>query len=79
LPTAAWTAYVALYEKARIRSGEVVLVTAGAGGVGGFAIQLAKLAGATVIATCSAKNFDIVKKLGADYAIDYNTEGMSIL
>lgn len=41
-------------------------------------MQLAKLAGLTVITTCSAKNFDYVKKLGADHAIDYNKEVMDI-
>jgi len=74
VPCAGWTAYKALYDKARIRAGETVVITAGAGGVGVFAIQLAKLAGAEVITTCSAKNFDIVKKLGADHCIDYTKD-----
>jgi len=74
LPTAGWTAYTALHDKARVRPGETILITAGAGGVGGFAIQLAKLAGLTVITTCSSKNIDHVKKLGADHVIDYTKE-----
>jgi len=74
LPTAGWTAYQVLYDKARIRKGETVVITAGSGGVGGFGIQLAKLAGANVITTCSAKNFEFVRKLGADHVIDYTKE-----
>jgi len=74
LPTACWTAYVALFEKVRARKGETVVITAGSGGVGGFAIQLAKIAGLTVISTCSSKNMGRVRTLGADYVIDYNNE-----
>jgi len=74
IPCAGWTAWVALHDKARIRKGETILVTSGAGGVGGFAIQLAKQAGCEVITTCSAKNFDHVKKLGADHCIDYTKD-----
>jgi len=73
-PIAAWTAYKALYDKVRIKSGETVLITAGSGGVGGYAIQLAKLVGANIITTCSPKNFDYVKHLGANHIIDYTTE-----
>ncbi len=68
------TAYVALFEKARVKSGETVLVTAASGGVGSFAVQLAKLHGLTVIATSSSKSFDLVKKFGADHVIDYSSE-----
>jgi len=74
IPCAGWTAWIALHDKARIRKGETVVITAGAGGVGGFAIQLAKQAGCEVITTCSAKNFEFVKKLGADHCIDYNKD-----
>jgi len=73
-PIAGWTAYKALYDKVRIKAGETVLITAGAGGVGGYAIQLAKLVGANIITTCSARNFDYVKHLGAHHVIDYNSE-----
>jgi len=74
LPTASWTAWVALHDKLRVRSGETILVTAASGGVGGYVVQLAKLSGLTVIGTCSSKNASYVKKLGADHVIDYNTE-----
>ncbi|MFT5335170.1 MAG: NADPH:quinone reductase-like Zn-dependent oxidoreductase [Halioglobus sp.] len=54
--------------------GQRILVHAGAGGVGSFAIQLLKLWGATVITTCSATNFEKVRSLGADLAIDYKAQ-----
>ena len=54
--------------------GQRILVHAGAGGVGSFAIQLLKLWGATVLTTCSAANLEKVKSLGADQAIDYKTQ-----
>ncbi len=57
------------------RRGETILIQGGAGGVAGFAIQLAKHIGATVITTASARNHDYVKSLGADRAIDYNARG----
>eukprot|EP01114_Cavostelium_apophysatum_P021496 TRINITY_DN751_c0_g1_i3.p1 TRINITY_DN751_c0_g1~~TRINITY_DN751_c0_g1_i3.p1 ORF type:complete len:332 (+),score=48.25 TRINITY_DN751_c0_g1_i3:180-1175(+) len=74
LPVAGWTAWIAIEEKLRLPKGKTVLVTAAAGGVGGFAVQLAKRNGLKVIGTSSAKNFARVKKLGADHVIDYNTE-----
>ncbi|WP_282033792.1 zinc-binding dehydrogenase [Metabacillus indicus] len=72
LPTAGYTAYQALYRKLRVTEGESILIHGGAGGVGGFAIQMAKRSGLTVYTTASASNHDFVKSLGADYAIDYN-------
>lgn len=71
LPCAGYTAYQALFSKLHIEKGQSILIHAGAGGVGGFAIQLAKQAGLTVITTASKKNHAYVKSLGADYAIDY--------
>jgi NADPH:quinone reductase-like Zn-dependent oxidoreductase len=68
------TAIWALEDTARLKSGETILIQGGAGGVAGFAIQLAKHIGATVITTASARNHDYVKKLGADRVIDYNTQ-----
>jgi NADPH:quinone reductase-like Zn-dependent oxidoreductase len=68
------TAIWALEDTARLKPGETVLIQGGAGGVAGFAIQLAKHIGATVVTTASARNHDYVKKLGADRVIDYNTE-----
>jgi NADPH:quinone reductase len=74
LPTAGYTAYQALFHKMRASEGQMILVHAGAGGVGGFAIQLAKNAGLTVLTTASSANHEYVKSLGADYAIDYREE-----
>jgi len=74
LPCAALTAYSALYRRLHIREGDIVLVHAAAGGVGGFAIQLAKAANAFVIGTCSALNTQYVRQLGADEVIDYRAE-----
>ena len=71
LPTAAASAWQALFEAAAIQPGQSVLIHAGAGGVGSFAVQLARLAGARVIATASAANLDLVRSLGAEEAIDY--------
>jgi len=74
LPCAALTAYCALYRRLHIREGDIVLVHAAAGGVGGFAIQLAKAAKAFVIGTCSGSNAEYVRELGADEVIDYRSE-----
>lgn len=68
------TAIWALEDTARLQRGETILIQGGAGGVAGFAIQLAKYIGATVVTTASARNHDYVRKLGADRVIDYNTE-----
>ena len=68
------TAIWALEDTAKLQSGEIVLIQGGAGGVAGFAIQLAKYLGATVITTASARNHDYVRKLGADRIIDYTTQ-----
>jgi NADPH:quinone reductase-like Zn-dependent oxidoreductase len=74
IPVASGVAWLMLFEGAKLRAGQSVLVHAGAGGVGGYAVQLAKLAGATVYATCSRVNGDLVSSLGADAVIDYRTE-----
>jgi len=79
VPLAALTAWQALYELANLQSGERVLIHAGSGAVGQFAIQLAKLRGAYVYTTTSAKNTALVKSLGADEAIDYHHEDFSTL
>jgi NADPH:quinone reductase-like Zn-dependent oxidoreductase len=68
------SAYIPLVEIANVKSGQRVLIHAGAGGVGGLAIQIAKLLGAEVIATCGRANIDYVRSLGADIAIDYATD-----
>lgn len=74
VPLAGLTAWQSLFEAGELRAGQSVLVHAGAGGVGGFAIQFAKAAGARVATTASAANHDYVRALGADLAIDYRTE-----
>lgn len=77
LPVAALTAYQVLYHDIDLKAGQRILIHAGAGGVGVFAIQLAKLKGAYVYATASKANFDYLKNLGADEVIDYNTKDFS--
>ena len=79
VPLAALTAWQSLYEGANVQAGERVLIHAGAGGVGTFAIQLAKLRGAYVITTTSTRNVDLVKSLGADEVIDYTQSDFSTL
>jgi NADPH:quinone reductase-like Zn-dependent oxidoreductase len=66
------TALWAVEDTAKLMSGETILIQGGAGGVAGFAIQLSKYLGATVLTTASERNHDYVKSLGADRAIDYN-------
>src|SRR5947209_5196870 len=66
------TALSAIEDTLELKRGETILIQGGAGGVAGFAIQLAKHMGARVITTASAANLDYVRGLGADEAIDYN-------
>lgn len=73
LPLAGLTAYQALFTHGKLQAGQKVLIHAGAGGVGTYAIQLAKEAGAYVITTASPKNHQLLKELGADEVIDYHT------
>ena len=68
------TALTAIEDTARLKPGETILIHGGAGGVAGFAIQLAKHLGAKVITTASAGNHAYVRSLGADQVIDYNAE-----
>lgn len=74
IPLVALTAWQALVEKAKLKKGQKVFVQAGSGGVGTFAIQLAKHLGATVATTTSTANVALVKSLGADVVIDYKTQ-----
>jgi NADPH:quinone reductase-like Zn-dependent oxidoreductase len=74
LPCAGMTAYQALVRKMNLQQGETILIHGGAGGVGGFAIQLAANIGATIITTCSPENEEYVKQLGAHHVIFYKTE-----
>jgi len=71
IPLSSLTAWQCLFDTAHLKAKEEILIHAGAGGVGGFAIQFAKLVGAHVITTASASNTDYVKMLGADEVIDY--------
>ncbi len=74
LPLVGLTAWQALVEKAELKKGQRVFIQAGSGGVGTFAIQLAKHLGATVATSTSAANLDLVKRLGADIVIDYKKD-----
>jgi len=74
IPTVACTAWKALFENADLKAGESVLIHAGAGGVGSFAIQFAHNAGAQVIATASGDGIEIARRLGAGQVIDYKSE-----
>ncbi len=71
VPLAGLTAWQSLFDAGGLKAGQRVLIHAGAGGVGAFAIQMAKHAGAFVIATASRKNHDYIRELGADIVIDY--------
>ncbi|HLW34953.1 MAG TPA: NADP-dependent oxidoreductase [Chthoniobacterales bacterium] len=74
VPVAARTAWNALVETAHLGAGQTVLIQGGSGGVGSFAIQIAKLRGAKVYATASTANQDLLRELGADVAIDYTKQ-----
>ena len=73
-PVAGLTAMQALRTHAAVRPGEQVLVNGAAGGVGTLAVQVAKALGAEVTAVCSARNVDMVRRIGADHVLDYTTE-----
>ena len=74
IPLVGLTAWQALVERAKLRKGQKVFIQAGSGGVGTFAIQLARHLGATVATTTSAGNVALVKGLGADVVVDYKTQ-----
>lgn len=74
IPLVGLTAWQALVERANLQRGQKVFIQAGSGGVGTFAIQLAKHLGAIVATTTSQANLDLVKRLGADIAIDYRKD-----
>ena len=74
IATTGGTAWQALFETADLRPGQTVLIHAGAGGVGSFAVQFARSAGARVIATASGEGVEVARRLGADQVIDYRAE-----
>ncbi|WJH35501.1 zinc-binding dehydrogenase [Paenibacillus sp. CC-CFT747] len=77
LPTAGYTAYQALFRKLPMDRIGTILLHGGAGGVGGYGVQLAKNAGKTVFSTASPANHDYVRSLGADHVIDYTGEDVA--
>jgi NADPH:quinone reductase-like Zn-dependent oxidoreductase len=76
VPLAALTAWQALFEHANVTTGQTILVNGAAGGVGHFAVQLAKVRGARVIGVASGRNAAFVRELGIDHFIDYTTTPM---
>ena len=79
LPLAATSAYQGLVDHISIKTGQKILIHGGAGGIGSYAIQIAKHIGAYVATTASAEEADFVKSLGADEAIDYKTQDFSTI
>ena len=77
LPSTSLSAWQALLEQADLKAGQRVLVNGAGGGVGGYALQLAKQAGATVIATASPRSRDAVEALGADQIVDYTATAVT--
>jgi NADPH:quinone reductase-like Zn-dependent oxidoreductase len=73
-PLAAYTALQGLRDKGKLQAGQKVLINGAAGGVGTFAVQIAKWLGADVTGVCSTRNLEMVRKIGADRTVDYTRE-----
>ena len=77
VPTAGWVALQGVRNFGKIRAGQSILISSATGGIGTFAVQIAKALGAEVTGVCSAKNAELVRSLGADHIIDYAKEDYS--
>jgi NADPH:quinone reductase-like Zn-dependent oxidoreductase len=77
VPIAGWTALQGLRDKGHVAAGQRVLINGAAGGVGTFAVQIAKHFGAEVTGVCSTKNIELVRSIGADQVIDYTQQKLT--
>jgi len=77
LPVAALTAWQGLFDRGGLQAGQMAMIHGGSGGLGGFAVQFARWAGARVAATCSTPNVEYLKSLGVERVIDYRKENIA--
>jgi NADPH:quinone reductase len=77
LPVAALTAWQGLFDRGGLQAGQMAMIHGGSGGLGGFAVQFARWAGARVAATCSTPNVEYLKSLGVERVIDYRNENIA--